>query len=234
MGISVVHNLDVDDMPNYAVGTVFTWVEITGPRLPWDQTRVARYPVRCKCGKEWVTREASLRSGMVKSCGCYRNESNKRLFTTHGMTPKGGPRPSGYNTWANMIQRCHNPKNTGYSCYGARGIVVCDRWRNSFADFYADMGPKPADLSIERTDNDGNYEPGNCVWADKKQQSANRRATQFITVDGEQMSCRDAGRALGIASQRISQRVNETGCTHQEAYEFYRQKALGGPSGATG
>jgi hypothetical protein len=86
-----------------------------------------------------------------------------------------------YRTWAGMIYRCTNPKNKSWSYYGGRGISVCDKWADSFDEFYKDMGNKPKGLSIDRINNDGNYEPGNCRWATRKEQVDNQRKRQGVS-----------------------------------------------------
>jgi len=120
-----------------------------------------------------------------------------------------------------MIQRCRNPKSPAYRYYGARGIDVCKRWRDSFVAFLSDMGPRPSRASIERRDNDGDYEPGNCYWATRKQQMRNTRATLFVTLGGRRMCVTEAAEVLGIRPGRIFNWKSDHGCTAQEAVDHY-------------
>lgn len=124
----------------------------------------------CDCGTRRSVRGVRLRSGHSKSCGCYERDVHGDPHRKHGM--EGAPE---YSCWAAMIQRCTNPRNHKWQHYGARGITVCRRWRLSFSAFYEDMGTRPRGLSIDRINNDGNYEPGNCRWATLQTQNSNRR-----------------------------------------------------------
>jgi hypothetical protein len=145
------------------------------------KSRASEWLCRCECGKEKTVAGSNLRREKSRSCGCLSIElaKERRLknidrFTgarlTHGMfnTPT-------WRSWASMIQRCTNPARENYRYYGGRGIKVCDRWRRSFESFLADMGERPDGLTLERLENDGNYQPDNCVWASKSAQALNRR-----------------------------------------------------------
>jgi hypothetical protein len=112
-----------------------------------------------------------------------------------------------------MKNRCNNPKATQYKWYGGRGIKVCDRWNKSFLDFFADMGQAPTEKhTIEREDNNGNYEPGNCKWATQAEQSKNQRprsTTVYLTHDGKTMSVTEWAKHLGVDRQMLFMRIRK-------------------------
>jgi hypothetical protein len=137
-------------------------------RMRRDKSIRAVWCCRCDCGIERVVSGSGLRGGRSISCGCAINH-----LTIHGHARRGG-RTRAYRCWVGMWQRCANPNNARYADYGGRGITVCERWR-SFVNFLADMDEPPPGMSIERSNNDGNYEPKNCCWATRVQQIHNRR-----------------------------------------------------------
>ena len=155
----------------------------------------------CECGAEHIASAGAVKSGIIKSCGCLRKEKQ--------LAPRAGKhkmiRAPEYRTWTSMLRRCRygteNPR------HGGRGISVCERW-NEFANFYQDMGPRPSPAhSLDRIDNDGNYEPGNCRWATPKVQANNRRNSITISVAGKEMPLIEAARELGIPYETAYWRV---------------------------
>ena len=168
--------------------TVVSYLGKTGPGR-----RRNRWNCVCKCGRTGiVVTDVLTRKSPPAGCkNCVRER--------HGKSRSKELRGE-YRAWASIKQRCYNPKLKQFKDWGGRGITVCDRWLNSFEDFLADMGPRPSPShTIERKNNDGNYEPGNCEWATRKQQAANRRWPMVRKPTGgtpKQIYDRERGRRL--------------------------------------
>lgn len=158
---------------------------------------------QCSCGNESSVRTTSLKMGDTKSCGCYSTE----LRTKHGENTKQGKKTKEYRTWDHMIQRCTNTNKPEYERYWGRGIKVCDRWR-TYTLFLEDMGRAPSNKhSIDRINNDGNYEPGNCRWATPTEQVNNRCNTVWIEYKGERKTLTQWSRHLGINTGTLKFRL---------------------------
>lgn len=182
-----------------------------------DSKSGAIWRCSCDCGGEVFVSGGELgrpqRSILPKSCGCSQRGSAANLRKTHGLTNSVE-----YRTWSDMKNRCYNKKCREYKRYGARGISVCDRWLNSFSNFYQDIGQRPsASHSIERIDNDGNYEPSNCRWAYNHEQQWNRRDSIIVVYMGVNMSLGRLAKITGVSRYALRSRIVKSGMTAEDA-----------------
>jgi hypothetical protein len=167
----------------------------------------ARWKCVCECGRETVQYGQDLKKGKVVSCGCWNDEKRFK----HGLanTPV-------HRIWIAMNSRCTNPNLKEYPNYGGRGIKVCERWK-SFENFIADMGVRPDGYSIDRINNDGDYEPSNCRWATTKQQLNNRRNSRILELNGERKTVAEWADHLGVKYDLIRNRVDRYGWSIERA-----------------
>lgn len=155
---------------------------------------------KCECGNNARKAKSRVINNIIKSCGCLGREVQKTHSRTHGM--RGSKE---YNTWAQIKGRCHNPRNKDFPKYGAKGITVCEKWRESFITFYEHMGNSPTpEYQIDRIDTKGNYEPGNCRWATPKQQARNTVSSYDWYIKGIHFeTAKEAGNYFNITEQSI-------------------------------
>jgi len=180
------NRIEVKSGDSYGRLTVLREVE---PQVSGGQ-RQRCVECECECGKVGVYRLYSLRNGNTSSCGCLAREMATELGhrTGGGKPVHGGTGTLEYQTWQAMKARCANPNSTAWAYYGSRGITVCERWLESFPAFLEDMGRRPSrQHSIHRVDTDGDYEPGNCVWATLEEQARNKRNTVYVEHNGERV-----------------------------------------------
>ena len=168
---------------------------------------------KCVCGGVNRTSRSHLEKGRVKSCGCWMKQVVGDTHRTHGES-----RTRVYKTWMLMRQRCENSKNKDYARYGGRGITVCSRWKR-FENFRDDMGPIPSGYaSIERRNNNKNYEPSNCFWAtNPKVQARNRRSNRRLSYKGKELLETEWAEFLGIKKSTLCNRLNILGWSIEKA-----------------
>lgn len=185
----------------------------------------------CDCGVRRIVFGFSLRSGATRSCGCLGAELTVQRQMKHGDGRRGAKIPE-YTAWEDMIDRCHNPNCRNYRYYGARGISVCDRWRSSYENFLSDMGRRPSPQhSIDRKNVNDNYEPLNCRWATRKEQSRNTRANRLLTYGGETHCLAEWAELVGIVTTTLKKRL-DSGWTMEQA--LTTPVKSGSPSGIQG
>ena len=158
----------------------------------------------CSCGVKKAIDRNSIVRGRTISCGCNKNQKTRERNYKHGKT---GTKV--YRIWKNMKVRCYSKNNHHYNNYGNRGIKICDKWRNSFPEFFKDMGEPPTKVhSIERIDNNGDYTPENCKWATPYEQSRNSRQNNCITFKGETLCLTDWAKKIKMNRATLLSRIN--------------------------
>lgn len=176
-----------------------------------DKYRHLYYLCKCDCDNKTIVRADGLLSGTTKSCGCYKNEQRKEQCNKmHDINKKHGLyKHKLYKVWLSMKDRCYNKHGVPYKWYGFRGIKICDEWKNDFQAFYnwAINNGYQQGLSIDRINNERNYEPLNCRWATTKEQMNNTRKNCYITYNGETHTLSQWGKILNINNRTLRSRL---------------------------
>lgn len=181
-------------------------------RVENDAHKHAQWLCKCDCGNEVVVLKNSLTSGRTRSCGCYYKDTRHKTHHIHGQSYTRL-----FSIWANMLQRCECQSNRAYKNYGQRGIRVCEEW-HTFATFkeWAESNGYQDTLSIDRIDNNGDYAPSNCQWADAIVQANNTRRNHYLTLNGKTQSLARWSRELNLSESTIYYRLAR-GATDEEA-----------------
>lgn len=171
-----------------------------------EHSRIPRWICRCECGNKSTVYGSTLKNGESQSCGCLQKELLSKRRTSHGMTVT---RP--YYIWKNAKDRCQNPKCKHYKDYGGRGIKVCEKWE-TFEGFWEDMGPTYNEkLTIDRIDNNGDYEKDNCRWATAIVQNNNRRICKVYTYQGVSDTIANLCRLFNKNYESVRKKINRRG-----------------------
>lgn len=197
-------------------------VEISGSlkvvELAYKKGRKPYWTCKCDCGNTTIVASQYLKNGRIRSCG---HKCPYYAGIMHNMSDT-----TTYNTWHSMKQRCYNENTNGYKNYGGRGIIVCDRWldrESGFLKFLEDMGERPSKKhTLDRIDNNGNYEPGNCRWATLEQQAINRRTAKIITYKDRTMTLTQWANERGIKPSTLSERLRR-GWRLERALNFVKE-----------
>lgn len=162
----------------------------------------------CDCGAVTDVIGAKLRNGQTTSCGCRKKEFIGSVNFKHGHARSNQVRTE-HRIWYAMVRRCTDEKDAAFPDYGGRGISVCQEWLD-YETFFSDMGKRPSHLhTLDRKDNNGNYEPSNCRWATKKEQANNRRSTVFVDYQGKSISLTELAELTGINRATLGWRVRQ-------------------------
>lgn len=184
------------------IGKTFGRLKITS--LHSRTNKQSRWNYICVCGAEGNALGNNLMAGTIQSCGCWRKTSRLK----HG-DDRGTGRTKEYGAWRKIKERCYSKTCKKYPSYGGRGITVCEQWRHSYENFLADMGRAPSiQHSIDRIDNNGHYEPGNCRWATSKEQGNNKRNNILLEFNGQTKNIYEWSALFGLTGKLIRSRIN--------------------------
>jgi hypothetical protein len=183
--------------------------------------RAYKWVCLCSCGKQFEAIGTNISCGSTSSCGCYREELRKELTKTHGEAGTE-TKTVEYETWIRMKARCYDTTNSRHKHYASKGISVCEEWRNDYAAFLAYVGRRPSlKHSLDRIDNDGNYEPGNVRWATKKQQTINRNVTIYLTYLDRTLTLEEWSVEVNIPVVTLSRRYHRGWSVEQVLFSPY-------------
>lgn len=196
---------DIQEGKKFARLTVLKFDKVLNGRKRWM--------FKCDCGTIKSIEGKSVIESHTRSCGCLLREVTAKMNKSHGGCSNGKREPE-YNVYMCIIDRCENPNNSSYKHYGGKGITICKRWRDSYANFIEDMGTrpkqtKPRQYSIERVNPDKGYYPSNCKWATYTEQANNRSNNTRITFEGENLTLAQWSRKTGIRYGLLLRRISD-------------------------
>lgn len=189
--------------------------------LPNYQGKQARWLCRCDDGNESIVRTFALKGGYIKSCGCLHDELCRERATKHGHGLSSNRSPE-FRAWINARRRCYDTKMISYPNYGGRGIQMCEEWRNDFTAFLRDMGPRPKGTTLDRVDNDGNYDKANCRWSDWLTQVRNSRHCHYVEYEGRRLTISELAELAKLPYSLVASRIRH-GRTPEEAVSTRRR-----------
>jgi hypothetical protein len=177
----------------------------------------AKWLFKCDCGKEIITSSYPVRKGKTKSCGCWNEENKHNRYRIHGLT---GTKIQ--SAWSHMKQRCFNPNCKEYEHYGGRGITVCDEWKNSVAEFakWAYENGYEKNLTLDRIDNNGNYEPNNCRWVSMEVQENNKRNNRYYDIDSGSYTLSQIAKMYSVSRGSLYYWIHRKGMKTQDAIKM--------------
>jgi len=177
--------------------TVLEYSHNEGAKVMWK--------CRCDCGNITFVSSSNLRCNRTKSCGCFKLEEFSKRFTKHNQR-----HTKLYEIWKGIKNRCLNPNHSSFHNYGGRGITICDEWKNDFVSFYnwsMQNGYIESVTTIDRINNDGNYEPSNCRWTDRKTQANNTRTNHYITYQNQTLTLKQWSEKINISYSCLLSRL---------------------------